>query len=49
MNEIIVVLVVAAVVAVLGIRIGMLLAPRLERWGAPPDDAEAQASDDDKR
>ena len=27
----------AVVLAVIGIRVGMLVAPRIERWGAPRD------------
>ena len=43
--EIVIVVVIAAVLAVVGIRVGMLLAPRIDRWGAPPkpDDEDPNA------
>jgi hypothetical protein len=47
--EIVVVVVVAAVVAVVGIRVGMLLAPRVERWGTPPEPPNEDPSADDRR
>jgi hypothetical protein len=47
--EIVVLVVVAAVVTVLGIRVGMLLAPRVERWGTPPEPPDEDPSADDRR
>lgn len=46
--EIVVFLVGAAVVAVISIGVGMLLAPRLERLGAPPEPADADTRPDAK-
>jgi hypothetical protein len=37
MSDFLVLAVGAVVLAVIGIRVGMLLAPRMERWGAPRD------------
>jgi hypothetical protein len=40
--EFVVLLIMTAVIAVMGIRIGMLVAPRIDRWGTPrdPEDEE---------
>ena len=46
--ELIALLIGAALVAVLGIRIGMLVAPRLERLGAPPELGGAETRPDDE-
>ena len=44
--EIVVVLVVAVAVAVLGVRVGMLVAPRIDRWATPPElDADRPDTD----
>ena len=44
--ELLVLVVAAAVVALVGIRIGMLVAPRVERWGAPRDPDNRNGTDD---
>jgi hypothetical protein len=43
--ELVVLLVVAAFMAVIGIGIGMLVAPRLDRWAAPKPPAESTGAD----
>jgi hypothetical protein len=45
--EVIVLLIGTGLLAVAGIRIGMLLAPRFEHWGEPPKDPEAPPTDHD--
>jgi hypothetical protein len=42
----VVVAVMAVAVAAVGIRVGMLLAPRVERWGTPRDESEDGSADD---
>jgi hypothetical protein len=46
--EIVALLIGAALVAVVGIRIGILVAPRLERLGAPRQADDADVRPDDK-
>jgi hypothetical protein len=48
MTDVVVLLIITAGLAVVGIRVGMLLAPRIERWGDAPEE-EAHAPDDDDR
>ena len=48
--EILILLVGTAFIGVIGIAIGMLVAPRLDRWSQPPNDrarGEAPRGDDD--
>ena len=45
--EILVLLVGTAFVAVIGIAIGMLLAPRFDRWAAPPEPDKKDAGPND--
>ena len=51
MTDVLVLLIATAVLAVVGIRVGMLLAPRFEHWGEPPPataaDDEAPSNHDD--
>jgi hypothetical protein len=47
--EIFVLLVVAAALAVVAIGVGMLLAPRVERWGAPREPEPEDSRADDRR
>lgn len=42
MIEFVALIIGALVVAVLGIRIGMLVAPRIDRWGAPKDPGDEE-------
>jgi len=46
--ELLVLVVGTAILTVLGIRVGMLLAPRVERWGAPRDPDTQHESPDDQ-
>ena len=39
MTEVVIFAVIAAVVLVVGIRVGMLVAPRLSRWGERKDES----------
>ena len=39
MTELVIFAVIAAVVLVVGIRVGMLVAPRLSRWGERDDES----------
>jgi hypothetical protein len=48
MIELIVFLIGAGALAIAGIRVGMLLAPRFEHWGEPPKEPEVPSTDDDQ-
>ena len=44
--ELVVLVVAATVIALVGIRIGMLVAPRVERWGAPREPDNRNGTDE---
>ena len=46
--EIVVLVVGALILAVAGVRVGMLLAPRIERWGTPREPEDKEATTDDR-
>jgi hypothetical protein len=45
----VVILAIAVALAVGGVRVGMLLAPRIERWGTPPDAGDEGSEADERR
>lgn len=44
-----IVILVATALAAAGVRVGMLLAPRVERWGTPAEPEHEEPTADDRR
>jgi hypothetical protein len=44
-----IVVLVATALAAIGVRVGMLLAPRVERWGTPAEPQDEESKADDRR